>query len=44
MVNVYEAKTLLSTLVDEAAAGAEIIIAKTGKPLAKLVPLGPSRR
>ncbi len=38
MLNLYAAKTQLSTLVDEAAAGAEIIIAKAGKPMAKLVP------
>ena len=37
-VNLYEAKTRLSALVDDASAGAEIIIAKNGKPLAKLVP------
>jgi prevent-host-death family protein len=37
VLNLYEAKTRLSALVDEAAAGAEIIIAKAGKPLAKLV-------
>ena len=36
-LNLYDAKTHLSSLVDEAAAGAEIIIAKNGKPLAKLV-------
>lgn len=39
-VNLYEAKTQLSKLVDEAAAGEEIVIAKNGKPLAKLSPLG----
>jgi prevent-host-death family protein len=38
-LNLYDAKTRLSALVDEAAAGAEIIIAKNGKPMAKLVPL-----
>lgn len=38
MVSLYDAKTRLSSLVDEAAAGAEIVIAKNGKPLAKLVP------
>jgi prevent-host-death family protein len=38
-LNLYEAKTQLSALVDQAAAGAEIIIAKNGKPMAKLVPL-----
>ncbi|MGK7867981.1 type II toxin-antitoxin system Phd/YefM family antitoxin [Falsiroseomonas sp. E2-1-a20] len=38
-VNLYEAKTQLSRLVDRAAAGEEIIIAKGGRPLARLVPL-----
>lgn len=37
MINLYEAKTQLSALVDQAADGAEIIIAKAGKPMAKLV-------
>jgi len=37
-MNLYEAKTRLSALVDEAAAGKEIIIAKNGKPMAMLVP------
>ena len=37
-LNLYEAKTQLSALVDQAAAGEEIIIAKNGKPMAKLVP------
>lgn len=37
-VNLYEAKTQLSTLVEKAAKGEEIIIAKAGKPMAKLVP------
>jgi len=38
-VNLYEAKTQLSSLVDRAAGGEEIIIAKAGKPLARLMPL-----
>lgn len=38
-VNLYEAKTHLSTLVDEAAGGATIVIAKNGEPRAMLVPL-----
>lgn len=38
-VSLYEAKTHLSKLVDEAAAGEEIIIAKNGKPMARLRPL-----
>jgi len=36
-VNLYEAKTNLSQLVEDAANGEEIIIAKNGKPMAKLV-------
>ena len=43
-LNLYEAKTNLSALVDEAASGQEIIIAKAGKPLAKLVPFRPVAR
>jgi prevent-host-death family protein len=38
-VNIHEAKTHLSRLVDEVAAGAEVIIAKAGKPLARLSPV-----
>jgi len=37
--NIYEAKTKLSRLVDRAAKGEEVIIAKAGVPLAKLVPM-----
>jgi prevent-host-death family protein len=39
IVNLYEAKTSLSQLVERAAAGEEIIIAKAGKPKARLMPL-----
>ena len=38
-VNIHEAKTHLSRFVDQAAAGEEIIIARAGKPVARLVPL-----
>ena len=38
-VTLYEAKTNLSALVEKVAAGAEIVIAKSGKPKALLVPL-----
>ena len=38
-INIHAAKTHFSTLVQEAAAGEEIIIAKAGKPMARLVPL-----
>ena len=44
MVNLYEAKTNLSRLVDQASAGEEIIIAKAGKPMARLVPLEAARK
>jgi len=38
-VNLYEAKTHLSSLVDRAAQGEEIVIAKAGKPMARLSPI-----
>ena len=38
-VNMHEAKTHLSRLVDGAAKGEPFIIAKAGKPLVKVVPL-----
>ena len=38
-VNIHEAKTHLSRLVDQAAKGEAFIIAKAGKPLVKVVPL-----
>lgn len=44
VVSLYEAKTQLSALVEEAAAGAEIIIAKNGRPRAKLVPIRDATR
>lgn len=37
-VNVYEAKTRLSQLLDLAASGEEVIIARAGRPMAKLIP------
>jgi prevent-host-death family protein len=40
-VSIQDAETQLSRLVDQAAAGEEIIIAREGKPVAKLVPLTP---
>jgi prevent-host-death family protein len=42
-VNIHEAKTHLSRLVEEVAEGAEIVIAKNGVPRARLVPLGSAR-
>ena len=38
-VNMHEAKTQLSRLVEQAAKGEEFIIAKAGKPLVKVIPL-----
>ena len=42
-VSLYEAKTHLSRLIDRAAAGEEIVIAKSGRPRARLVPLEDTR-
>jgi prevent-host-death family protein len=44
IVNMHEAKTNLSRLVEEAEAGEAIILARAGKPVAKLVPVRRSRR
>ena len=38
-VNIYDAKTRLSELVDRASEGEEIVIAKAGRPVARLVAL-----
>lgn len=48
-VNIHEAKTNLSRLVERVANGESVVIAKAGKPMVKLVPLeeveqGPLRR
>ena len=43
-VNIYEAKSKFSKLINQAIAGEEIIIAKSGKPVAKLVPFKKSIR
>jgi prevent-host-death family protein len=41
-VNIHEAKTQLSRLVDQAARGQEFIIAKAGKPMVRVVPYHPA--
>jgi prevent-host-death family protein len=41
-VNVHDAKTHLSRLLDRAAAGEEIVIGRAGKPVARLVALEPA--
>ncbi len=42
-INVHEAKTHLSKLLARVEAGEEIVISRHGRPVARLVPLGPSR-
>ena len=42
-INIHAAKTQLSRLVEDAAAGEEIIIAKAGKPVARLCALAATR-
>ena len=45
-VNMHEAKSKLSSLVEEALAGEEVVIARAGKPAVRLVPVSrePGRR
>jgi prevent-host-death family protein len=43
-INIHEAKTHLSRLVDEVVAGEEVMIAKAGKPMAKLIPFLPATK
>lgn len=40
-VNIHQAKTQFSRLIDLAARGEEVIIAKSGKPVARLIPYAP---
>ena len=44
LVNVAQAKAQLPELIERAANGEEIILARSGKPRARLVPLGPDPR
>jgi prevent-host-death family protein len=43
-VNIYEAKTHLSRLVDKAAAGEDVVVSRNGKPLARITALTPPKR
>jgi prevent-host-death family protein len=43
IVNIYEAKAKLSSLIQEALAGNDVIIARAGKPCVRLTPLANSR-
>ena len=42
-VNIHEAKTHLSKLLERVALGEEVVIAKAGKPVAKLVAIAPDK-
>ena len=39
IVNIHEAKTKLSALLAEVSSGGEVVIAKAGKPIARIVPI-----
>lgn len=43
-VNMYEAKTQLSRLVERALAGEDVVIARAGRPLVRLVPVEPAEK
>jgi prevent-host-death family protein len=43
-INIHQAKTHLSRILDRVAAGEEVVIARAGKPIARLVPIAPRRK
>ena len=43
-LNIYDAKTRLSQLVDEAAAGEDVVVSRNGKPLVRITTLKPQKR
>lgn len=43
-VNIYDAKTRLSQLVDKAASGEDVVVSRNGKPLVRITRLDPPRR
>ena len=43
VINVYEAKTRLSELLERAGRGEEFVLARAGRPVARLVPYRPER-
>jgi prevent-host-death family protein len=43
IINIYEAKTHLSKLVDQAASGQDVILARHGKPVALITAIGPAK-
>jgi len=44
VINIYEAKTQLSKLIEQAAAGKDVVIARGGKPVARLTRLDMPKR
>jgi prevent-host-death family protein len=44
LINIHEAKTNLSRIAEDVAAGEEIIVAKAGKPKMKLVPIDNNKK
>ena len=44
LINLYDAKTQLSKLVDRAAAGEDVVIGKSGRPLARLTRIEQEKR
>ena len=44
IINVHEAKTHLSRVLERVTQGEEIILARNGKPIARLVPIAEERR
>lgn len=42
-INIYEAKTRLSAIVDEVVAGEEVVLARAGKPLVRLTAIAASK-
>lgn len=42
LVNIYEAKAKLSALIEKAQGGEEVVIARAGKPVARLAPIAPA--
>mgnify|MGYP000279975343 CR=1 FL=1 len=43
VINIHQAKTHLSRLIEELAGGGEVIIAKAGRPVARLTPFTPKK-
>ena len=41
LVNIHEAKATLSALLEKAQAGEDVVIARAGRPIARLMPIAP---